>query len=75
MHYPFNAFAIDKRRNTIFPKDRTVLSYAKPYTELSKVDVRQTRKMYKCDGRYQIKAITSRKSSGTDYEIKIHVWL
>ena len=51
MHYPFNAFAIDRRQNTIFPKDRSILNHARPYRQLSDVDVRQTRKMYRCDGK------------------------
>ena len=52
MHYPFNAFAIDKRRNTIFPKDNRILGTARPYRGLSEIDVRQTRKMYQCDSKY-----------------------
>ena len=54
MHYPFNAFAIDRTRNTILPRDNSILSSARPYRGLSDIDVRQTRKMYKCDGKYYV---------------------
>ena len=54
MHYPFNAFAIDKRQNTIFPRDLSILSTATPYRGLSEIDVRQTRKMYRCDSKYYV---------------------
>ena len=54
MHYPFNAFAIDKRQNTIFPRDRSILNSARPYKALSDVDVRQTQKMYKCSSKYDV---------------------
>ena len=60
MHYPFNAFAIDKRRNTIFPKDNRILGTARPYRGLSEIDVRQTRKMYQCDSKYYVICIIIR---------------
>ncbi|CAB3982231.1 zinc metallo ase nas-13-like [Paramuricea clavata] len=49
MHYPFNAFAIDRRQNTIFAKDPRLQSSARPYRKLSNSDVIQTNRMYKCD--------------------------
>ncbi|XP_028395190.1 zinc metalloproteinase nas-13-like [Dendronephthya gigantea] len=48
MHYPWNAFAIDRRRNTIFPRDSRVLNSKRPYVKLSDSDVRQTNRMYGC---------------------------
>lgn len=51
MHYPFNAFAIDRRQNTIFAKDQSLQSSARPYRKLSNSDVIQTNRMYKCDGK------------------------
>lgn len=52
MHYPFNAFAIDKRQNTIIPRDSRILGLAKPYRGLSESDVRQTKAMYQCSSKY-----------------------
>ena len=60
MHYPFNAFAIDQRRNTIFPIDNRILGTARPYRGLSEIDVRQTRKMYQCDSKYYVICIIIR---------------
>jgi hypothetical protein len=54
MHYPFNAFAIDRRQNTIFSKNRQLQHTAKPYRELSQSDVTQTKRMYKCSGMYHV---------------------
>ena len=63
MHYPFNAFAIDRRQNTILTKDPTLQYTAKPYKELSESDVRQTNRMYQCN---EIKAVRApeKKSVG-----------
>ena len=52
MHYPWNAFAIDKRHNTILPINREYLKSKKPYRKLSDSDVAQTNKMYQCDSKF-----------------------
>ena len=51
MHYPLNAFAIDRTRNTIYIKDPNLQRTARPYRELSQSDVTQTKRMYKCDSK------------------------
>ncbi len=56
MHYPFNAFAIDRRQNTIFPKDRRMYA-AKPYKKLSESDVIQTKRMYQCNSKCRVRYI------------------
>ena len=55
IHYPFNAFSIDRRRNTIDPKDSKILNTAKPYESLSEIDAQEIRKMYQCDSKYYVK--------------------
>lgn len=50
MHYPWKAFAIDRRYDTIIPIQP--LNGKQPYVKLSDSDVAQTRKMYKCGGKY-----------------------
>ena len=52
MHYPWNAFAVDRSRRTINPTRS--LGNKTPYIILSDSDVAQTKQMYKC-GRKSMK--------------------
>jgi hypothetical protein len=48
MHYPYNAFAVKRGLNTIFPKP----GYGgTPYRKLSDSDVIQTNRMYQCNSK------------------------
>ncbi|CAB4027409.1 zinc metallo ase nas-13-like [Paramuricea clavata] len=47
MHYPFNAFALDRARQTLIPLQG--LNGKIPYVKLSDSDVAQANKMYNCD--------------------------
>ena len=46
MHYPFNAFALNRARQTLIPLEN--LDGKMPYIKLSDSDVTQANKMYKC---------------------------
>ena len=46
MHYPFNAFAINRQRKTLIPLQD--LKGKQPYVKLSDSHVIQANKMYKC---------------------------
>merc|ERR1719259_1568132 len=47
MHYPWNAFSANGR-DTLRPRDERQRKNSKPYKEISKLDIEQTQKMYKC---------------------------
>ena len=49
MHYPLNAFAINRGRQTLIPLKN--LNGKIPYVKISDSDITQANKMYKCKSR------------------------